>query len=173
MTPPVVRRWLSLGLITGPPWALKELHQVRDHTDPDGRRRGPQAAHGTLTRWLEGCNCDQCRQAQNDAAKARFRRRAQARLPIALRRQFLDAIYAGTPFKTAIRDLGLTSNQVWGLTKTDEDWATALETALMIMRGGDLKHGTTAAYRGGCVCRECREHQRKRMARNRRSGGPP
>jgi hypothetical protein len=27
-------------------------------------------AHGTLTRWLEGCDCDPCREAQNDAARA-------------------------------------------------------------------------------------------------------
>jgi hypothetical protein len=119
VTPPVVRRWLSLGLITPPPWTLQQLHQVRKLTDPDGRRLGPQAAHGTLTRWLEGCDCDRCSTAQNDAAKARFRRRAQARLPIEVRKQFLDAIYAGKPFKAAIRDFGLTSNQVWGLTKTD------------------------------------------------------
>jgi hypothetical protein len=96
---------------------VEQLHQVRELTDPDGRRRGPQAAHGTLTRWLEGCDCDQCREAQNDAARARFRRRAQARLPIGVRKQFLDAIYDGKLFKTAIRDFGLTSNQVWGLTK--------------------------------------------------------
>jgi hypothetical protein len=59
VTPPVVRRWLSLGLIPTPPWTLQQLHQVR-LTDPHGRRRGPQAAHGTLTRWLEGCDCDGC-----------------------------------------------------------------------------------------------------------------
>ena len=46
-TPPVVRRWLSLGLITEPPWTLQQLHHVRDETDPQGRRRGPQVAHGT------------------------------------------------------------------------------------------------------------------------------
>ena len=52
----------------------------------------PQVAHGTLTRWLEGCDCDQCRQAQNDAARARFRRKAQERLPAEVRQQLLDAI---------------------------------------------------------------------------------
>ena len=41
VTPPVVRRWLSLGLITEPPWTLQQLHQVRDLTDPESRRRGP------------------------------------------------------------------------------------------------------------------------------------
>jgi hypothetical protein len=55
VTPPVVRRWLSLGLITEPPWTVRQLHQIRDETDPQGRRRGPQVPHGTLTRWLEGC----------------------------------------------------------------------------------------------------------------------
>ena len=121
VTPPVVRRWLSLGLITDPPWTLQQLQQVRDETDPQGRRRGPQVPHGTLTRWLEGCDCDRCREAQNDAARARFRRKAQERLPAEVRQQLLDAIYSGQPFRTVLRDLGLTPNQVWGLTKTDEE----------------------------------------------------
>ena len=165
--PPVVRRWLSLGLISGPPWTLQQLQQVRDMTDPQRRRRGPQAAHGTLTRWLEGCDCDGCREAQNDAARARFRRRAQARLPVEMRKQLLDAIYNGKPFRTVLRDLGLTSNQVWGLTKTDQEWSEKLEAALTATRREALQHGTNAAYVQGCVCSECREHQRIRMARNR------
>ena len=158
VTPSVVRRWLFLGLIPGPPWTRQQLHQVRDVTDPQGRRRGPQVPHGTLTRWLEGCDCDRCREAQNDAARARGRARAQKRLPAELRQQLLAAIYAGKPFKTAIRDFGLTSNQVWGLTKTDEDWATALEATLTATRRDDLQHGTSAAYAHGCVCSECRAH---------------
>jgi hypothetical protein len=165
VTPPVIRRWLSLGLITGPPWTVQQLHQVRDETDPQGRRRGPQVPHGTLSRWLEGCDCDQCREAQNDAATARFRRKAQQRLPAEARQQLLDAIYGGQPFRTALRDLGLTSNRVWGLTKTDEKWSEQLEAALTATRRADLQHGTNAAYVRGCVCRECREHQRIRMAR--------
>jgi hypothetical protein len=95
VTPPVIRRWLYLGLIPRPPWTVQQLQEVRDVTDPEGRRRGPQAAHGTLTRWLEGCDCDRCREAQNVAAKARFRRRAQARLPIKARQRLLDGIYGG------------------------------------------------------------------------------
>jgi hypothetical protein len=148
-----------------PPWTLRQLQEIRELTDPDGRRRGPQAAHGTLTRWLEGCDCDRCRDAQNDAARARFRRRAQARLPVEVRQRLLKAIYDGQPFRTVLRDLDLTPNQVWGLTKTDDEWASALETALTATRRDDLKHGTNAAYVRGCVCSECREHQRVRMAR--------
>jgi hypothetical protein len=64
VTPPVVRHWLFLGLITEPPWTLQQLHQVRDITDTQGRRRGPQVAHGTMTRWNEGGSCTRCRQAQ-------------------------------------------------------------------------------------------------------------
>jgi hypothetical protein len=154
VTPPVVRRWVSLGLISGPPWTRQQLHQVRDETDPQGRRRGPQVAHGTLTRWLEGCDCDRCREAQNDAARARFRRRAQERLPVELRKQLLDAIYNGKPFRTVLRELGLTSNQVWGLAKTDPEWSEKLEAALTASRRADLRHGTTAAYVHGCVCSE-------------------
>jgi hypothetical protein len=66
-----------------------------------------------------------------------------------------------------LADLSLTSNQVWGLTKTDEEWSTALEAALTATRRDDFKHGTNAAYVAGCVCWDCREHRRQRMARNR------
>ena len=71
VTPRVVWRWLFLGLIPGPPWTLQQLHNVRDMTDPQGRRRGPQVAHGTMTRWNEGCSFTRCRQAQNNAARVR------------------------------------------------------------------------------------------------------
>ena len=39
-----------------------------------------------------------------------------------MRQQLLDAIYDGQPFRTVLRDLGLTSNQVWGLAKTDQEF---------------------------------------------------
>jgi hypothetical protein len=145
VTPPVVRRWLSLGLIAGPPWTVRQLQQVRDETDPQRRRRGPQVPHGTLTRWLEGCDCGRCHEAQNDAARARFRRKAQERLPPDIRKQLLDAIYGGYPFRSALRDLGLTSNRVWGLTKTDEKWSEQLDAALTATHRNDLRHGTNAA----------------------------
>jgi hypothetical protein len=82
------------------------------------------------------------------------------------RDRLLDVIYGGQLFRTALRELGLTSNQVWGLTKTDDEWSGALEAALMATRRGDLQHGTRR-LRAGCVCRDCREHQRIRMAKNR------
>jgi hypothetical protein len=63
--------------------------------------------------------------------------------------------------------MGLTPNQVWGLTKTDQEWSAALDNALTATRRTDLKHGTNAAYVAGCVCKDCRDHQRQRMARNR------
>ena len=88
---------------------------------------------------------------------------AQGRLPADVRQQLLDAIYGGQPFRRVLRDLGLTSNQVWGLTKTDQEW---LESALTATRRDDLQHGTKAAYVRGCVCKECRDHQRERMGRN-------
>jgi hypothetical protein len=92
-------------------------------------------------------------------------------MSVYVRRQLLDAIYSGQPFRRVLRDLDLTSNQVWGLTKTDDDWSAALEATLTATRRDDLQHGTNAAYVQGCVCSECRAHQRKRMARNRQQGG--
>jgi hypothetical protein len=56
---------------------------------------------------------------------------------------------------------------VWGLTKTDQEWATALEAALTAARRDDLDHGTNAAYANGCICSDCRERQQQRMGRNR------
>ena len=90
------KRWLSLGLISGP--TLQQLHKIRDQTDPDGRRRGTRAAHGTMARWNAGCSCARCRQLQSDEARARGRRKAQQRLPADLRPQLLDAIYGGQRF---------------------------------------------------------------------------
>ena len=84
-----------------------------------------------------------------------------------MRQRLLDAIYAGRSFRRVLGDLGLTSNQIWGLTKTDNEWLAALEAALTATRRDDLRHGTNGAYIAGCVCKECREHQRIRMARNR------
>jgi hypothetical protein len=160
VTPPVIRRWLSLGLLAEPPWTVQQLHRIRDETDPKGRRRGPQVPHGTMTRWNNGCSCTRCRQAQNDAAKARFRRKAQKRLPAEVRQQLLDAIYSGQLFRSALRDLGLTSNQIWASPRLTTN-GPITET-----RRDDLRHGTNAAYVHGCLCGECRTHQRIRMARH-------
>src|SRR4051812_24185529 len=103
------------------------------------------ARHGTSAGWHTGCRCTHCRRAHSDTQRAYGRARAQKRLPVELRQQLLDAIYAGEPFPTTLRDLGLTANRVWGLARTDTEWSTALEAALMASRRDDLQHGTTAA----------------------------
>jgi hypothetical protein len=121
--------------------------------------------HGTRARWKSGCRCSTCRQAHADAERSRKRARAQARLPVEVRQRLLDGIYAGTPFRTVVRDLGLSSQQVWGLTKTDQEWSAELEAALTAARREDLDHGTNAAYIHGCMCTDCRERQQRRMGR--------
>ena len=61
--------------------------------------------------------------------------------------ELLDAIYDRKPFRQALRDLGLTPDQVWGLTKTDETWSTALEAALTATRRDDLQGGIRGSQR--------------------------
>ena len=119
-----------------------------------------EAAHGTSARWHSGCSCTHCRCAQSDTQRAWGRARAQKRLPVEVRQQLLDAIYAGQPFRAVLRDLGLTSNRVFGLTRTDQEWSTMLKAALTASRRDDLEHGTNAAYLHGCVCNDCRSISR-------------
>src|SRR4029453_14197699 len=78
-----------------------------------------------------------------------------------------------TPFRSVVTELGLTSQQVWGLTKTDQERSTALEAALTAARRDDLEHGTNAAYVHGCVCTDCRERQQRRMGRKPAAKRPP
>ena len=143
----------------------------RDQSTESGR--GPlafavtKADHGTSAGWHSVCRCTLCRRAHAGTQRTFGRARAQQRLPLERRQRLLDGIYAGRPFRTVVRDLGLTPNQVWGLTKTDEGWSTALEAALTASRRVDLQRGTNAAYVAGCVCGECRSHQRVRMAKQR------
>ena len=163
VSPFLVRRWISQGLLDEPPWTLDEVQKARDTQHPGPRS---QAAHGSTARWNEGCACAVCRRAHSDDARTRKRAKAQARLPAKVRQKLLAAIYDGQHFRATLRDLGLTPNQVWGLTKTDEEWSTSLEAALMATRRDDLKHGTNAAYVPGCVCADCLARQRERMASN-------
>jgi hypothetical protein len=74
--------------------------------------------------------------------------------PLELRQQLVDALCSGQPFSRVLHNLGLTSNQVWGLTRTDPEWSNKLEAALTATRRDDLEHGTTPAYVRGCVCSE-------------------
>jgi hypothetical protein len=102
VSPPVVRRRLSLGLLSAPPWTVEQLRSVRDVIDPQRHRLGSSAAHGTMARWNSGCSCARCPQMQNNAARARGRRKAQERLPSEVRQRLLDAIYTGQPFRRVI-----------------------------------------------------------------------
>ena len=62
----------------------------------------------------EAGSCAECRQAHHDALRARGMAAAQKRLPVEMREQLLNVLYDGQPFRQVPRDLGLTSNQVWG-----------------------------------------------------------
>jgi hypothetical protein len=124
-----------------------------------------EAVHGTSACWHSGCRGPLCRRAHSDTQRAWGRARAQARLSVELRQQLLDAIYAGQPLRTVLGDLGLSSNKVFGLARTDQEWSEKLDAALMASRRDGLEHGTNAAYLHGCVCSDCRAHQQVRQGR--------
>jgi hypothetical protein len=105
-----IRAWMDRGLLPVPPWTAQQLRQVRDAKE---LRPGPQAPHGTRARWSYGCGCPQCREAQNDTGRVYGRVKARDRLPVEVRERLLDAIYAGQPFRTILRDIGPTPSQVW------------------------------------------------------------
>jgi hypothetical protein len=84
--------------------------------------------------------------------------------------ELLEAIYAGQPFRTVLRDLGLSSNRVSGLARTDQEWSERLDAALTASHRGDLEHGTNAGYLHGCVYSDCRMHQQVRMGRTVANG---
>jgi hypothetical protein len=48
VSPPVVRRWLSLGLLSAPPWTVEQLRRVRDVTDPQPWLQRRPRHHGTV-----------------------------------------------------------------------------------------------------------------------------
>jgi len=86
VSPFVVRRWISQGVLAEPPWTLDQVKDARDTQDPGPRS---QAAHGTSARWNDGCSCATCRRAHNDLARTRKRANAQARLPVEVRQMLL------------------------------------------------------------------------------------
>jgi hypothetical protein len=124
------------------------------------------ARHGTNAGWHSGCHCASCTRAHsNDQKNWRTSPSAEAApSPGAARAPRGHLCPQAIP--AVLRDLGLTPNQVWGLTKTDDEWSAAVEAALTAARRHDLKHGTNAAYVRGCVCSDCREHQRIRWRGN-------
>jgi hypothetical protein len=127
VSPPVVRRWLSLGLLSAAPWTVEQLQDVRDHTDPQRHRLGSSAAHGTTARWIRAV-------AALGAVRCKAMPPGHAigagRLSLEVRQRLLDAIYAGQSFRRVLVDLGLTSNQIWGLTKNRQRMVREAEAAV-------------------------------------------
>jgi transposase-like protein len=128
------------------PTATQGSNRHRSRHAPASLPVVSEAAHGTSARWHAGCRCTRCRRAHSDTQRAWGRARAQKRLAVEVRQQLLDAIDAGQPFRAVLRDLGLTSNRVFGLTRTDQEWSEKLDAALTAARREDLQHGTNAAY---------------------------
>ena len=112
----------------------------------------------------ERCRCPACRKAHADAERSRTRTNAQTRLPAKVRQQPLNDIYAGRQFKTIVRDLGLTSQQGWGITKTDrvgfergmrsrkgERWTRiGVNGQFVVPAGGRVKVPSLRVFLSGC-----------------------
>jgi hypothetical protein len=77
-----------------------------------------------------------------------------------VRQHFVEALYAGQPFKVVLRDLGLTSTKFGGSPRRMVSgrlrW-TALSRTPAETTSGTVRMPHTVR---GCVCSECREHQR-------------
>jgi hypothetical protein len=167
--PESVRRGFRIGNVLACPPTIPKIATPRDPNVGGGSttvRAVTKAAHGTsggLAQRLSLQPVPGC--ARRDSESLWESQGAQQRLPAEVRQQLLDGIYANQPFRTVLRDLGVTPNQVWGLTRTDEGWSTALEAALTASRRVDLQRYPCRVC-GGCVCGECRSHQRVRMAKH-------
>jgi hypothetical protein len=76
-------------------------------------------------------------------------------------------------FRTVVRDPGLTFQQVWASPRPTRRGRPrspylGIESALyqkFAARRDDLEDGSNAAYANGCVCRDCLEHQQRRIGR--------
>jgi hypothetical protein len=118
------REPLGLGRVL-PRWWDQSGHQItaRRTVMPTTVRAVNEPAHGTSARWHAGCHGALCRRTHSDTQRGYGRARAQKRLPVEVRQQLRDAIYSGQALQSVLRDLGLTSNQVWGVTRTDQEWS--------------------------------------------------
>jgi hypothetical protein len=52
VSPFVVRRWISQGVLDEPPWTLDEVQKVRDTQHPGPPISGGARQHGTLERGV-------------------------------------------------------------------------------------------------------------------------
>jgi hypothetical protein len=91
VTPIVIRRWIDRGDLAQPPWPLDELRRLDVESRPSP---GPQADHGTLTRYAMGCNCDAYLTAQRNYQRKQSRVEPQAQSARELLQQLVDALGA-------------------------------------------------------------------------------
>ena len=134
---------------------------------PDGGEG--RYGHGTRARWTSECRCPDCRQAHADAERSRKQAKAQTRLPAKSGSSFSTAFMQALPFRTIVRDLGLTSQQVWGLTKTDQAWSTTRGCTDRSPRTTAWNTAPTLPTRTAACAGIAEEHQQRRMGRNRGS----
>lgn len=168
VTPMTVRRWMSVGLLTEPPWTRRTLQAAARSA---ARRReahrspaiGSAAEHGTVSRWRAGCDCDACRAAHNEDTTTR---RAVARAAWWAQREeaFLLDLAEGMVYSDALQTHDISAQAVTARRRRDRDFAARLWDALEAGRDPNLAHGTAGAWRHGrCHCWECWEwHERTR-----------
>ncbi|MGO4417365.1 hypothetical protein AB4Z54_00945 [Streptomyces sp. MCAF7] len=120
--------------------------------------------------------CDGCH-AQRAAEDFEYRKRMAAkRLPVVVRQMLTTRVAAGEHLPDVCRSLDITTQQAHGFKAFDDDWAEALDGALLAGRDPKLDHGSITAYRHGrCRCPECREykldHDSWQWRRQRRAAG--
>lgn len=111
-----------------------------------------------LTRWRQGDRDDEAREAHNAEIRDLRRAAAAGRLGPSVRAYILREVADGRRLPEVAAALGISTNAIHGLARTDPGWRRDLETAVMDGRDPDIEHGAAASYRRQrCRCRDCRE----------------
>lgn len=110
-----------------------------------------------MSRYRAGCRCAACVAAHNeqsteDREAARRAWWADRETPL------IEAVSAGAKYREVLEDQQLTAQAVTAHRRRSQEFAAALDAALMEGRDPGVEHGTGRGWKARCRCPECREY---------------